>query len=110
MLGGHARERGRGVEWALESERGTGRRLATFGMARASRERPGRQVAWRPCARAANACLSSSWRQEDDDWRCQSAGPACWPLGQAGLHREVSAGGFSSLFVSIFYFLTFVLI
>ena len=49
----------------------------------------------------------SSWREEGDDWHYQSAGPACWPLGQArlhsdGLHREVSAGGFSS-FLSILF-------
>ena len=39
----------------------------------------------------------SSWREEGDDWHGQLAGLACWPLGQARLHREVSAGGFSSL-------------
>ena len=56
----------------------------------------------------------SSWREEGDDWQCQSAGPACCPLGQARLHsdrlhRGVSAGKrFSTSF--LFYFLTFFLI
>ena len=79
---------------------------------RRGRGQAGRWLAGRVAARAGRVPLSS-WREEGDDWHCQSAGPACWPLGQARLHREVSAGGFLPFcfyFVFVFYFLTFVLI
>ena len=40
------------------------------------------EVAMHVCARRGHTPLSS-WRGGDDDWHCQSAGPACWV---AGLH------------------------
>ena len=50
--------------------------------------------------RAPATRLSSSWGEEEDDWQ----EPVGWAeLGQARLHSEVSAGGFSS-FPSIFVF------
>ena len=37
-------------------------------------QREGVQEVAGACSRAASACLSSSWRQEDDDWRRQEVG------------------------------------
>ena len=67
-----------------ESERGAGRRVASFGR---SRRRGEKQEVARMRAGGERVPLSS-WREEGDDWQCQSAGPACWaaqcPAAQGG--------------------------
>ena len=60
-------------------------------------------------AGARRARAPAFWREEGDDWRGQSAGPACWAKagGPPGEARYDSLSLF--YFVFVFYFLTFVL-
>ena len=60
-----------------ESERGAGRRVASFGR---SRRRGEKQEVARMRASGERVPLSS-WREEGDDWHGQLAGPACWAAG-----------------------------
>ena len=68
----------------------------------------GRSRRWRACARAASACPCPPGARKGTTGTASWLGRPAGPLGQArlhsdGLHREVSAGGFSS-FLSIFVF------
>ena len=100
------RERARGKrEWARERARevrgGAWRRSGDPGD-------EGRSRRWRACARAASACPCPPGARKGTTGTASWLGRPAGPLGQArlhsdGLHREVSAGGFSS-FLSIFVF------
>ena len=82
-----------------ESERGAGRRVASFGR---SRRRGEKQEVARMRAGGERVPLSS-WREEGDDWHGQLGGPACWAAGPG----QVSFPLFPSLFL-FSNFLTFV--
>ena len=105
-LGRGERERGRGEEWARESERGTGQRVASSREARATRRGSRR---WR--GDVATACVvpgfsSAYWQEVEDGAAPGGLGRQVgWPAGSPG-----KSGKSFLISCFLFYFLTFVLI